>query len=137
MISRCERTYDRQTIQDSEKSPVRIRFKAIKDGCRFIYLDCYRNVHRSYEYLKLYETNDKSLHLNEAAMWKAETVCRKELRELEKLPAQNRRFMDMQGYILIRTYPYWNGFPCLRIYRVVVVNMTVMLYTGYVPPCPR
>ena len=38
--------------KDSKKSPVKIRFKAMKDGRRSIYLDCYRNGHRSYEYLK-------------------------------------------------------------------------------------
>lgn len=86
--------------KDSKKSPVKIRFKAMKDGRRSIYLDCYRNGHRSYEYLKLYlvpETDDKSLRLNEAAMRKAETACRKKLRKLEKLPTENRRLMETQG----------------------------------------
>ena len=32
-------------------------------------------------------------------MRKAETACRKKLRELKKLPAENRRLMDTQGYI--------------------------------------
>ncbi len=74
----------------------------MKDGRRSIYLDCYRNGHRSYEYLKLYlvpETDDKSLRRNEATMRKAETACRKKLRELEKLPTENRRIMETQGYI--------------------------------------
>ena len=88
--------------KDSKKSPVKIRFKAMKDGRRSIYLDCYRNGHRSYEYLKLYlvpETDDTSLRLNEATMRKAETACRKKLRELKKLPVENRRIMETQGYI--------------------------------------
>ena len=74
----------------------------MKDGRRSIYLDCYRNGHRSYEYLKLYlvpETDDKSLRRNEATMRKAETACRKKLRELEKLPTENRRLMETQGCI--------------------------------------
>ena len=72
----------------------------MKDGRRSIYLDCYRNGHRSYEYLKLYlvpETDDTSLRLNEATMRKAETACRKKLRELKKLPVENRRIMETQG----------------------------------------
>ena len=88
--------------KDSKKSPVRIRFKTMKDGRRSIYLDCYRNSHRSYEYLKLYlvpETDDKSLRRNEATMRKAETACRKKLRKLEKLPTENRRLMETQGCI--------------------------------------
>ncbi|KAA5310784.1 site-specific integrase [Phocaeicola vulgatus] len=88
--------------KDNKKSPVKIRFKAMKDGRRSIYLDCYRNGHRSYEYLKLYlvpETDDTSLRLNEATMRKAETACRKKLRELKKLPVENRRIMETQGYI--------------------------------------
>lgn len=74
--------------KDSKKSPVKIRFKAMKDGRRSIYLDCYRNGHRSYEYLKLYlvpETDDKSLRRNEATMRKAETACKKKLRTLSKI----------------------------------------------------
>ena len=88
--------------KDSEKSPVKIRFKAMKDGRRSIYLDCYRDGHRSYEYLKLYlmpGTDDESLRLNEAAMRKAETARRRKLRELKKLPAANRRLVAAQGSI--------------------------------------
>ena len=74
----------------------------MKDGRRSIYLDCYRDGHRSYEYLKLYlvpETDDESLHLNEAAMRKAETACRRKLRELKKLPVGSKRLVEAQGGI--------------------------------------
>lgn len=74
----------------------------MKDGRRSIYLDCYRDGHRSYEYLKLYlmpGTDDESLRLNEAAMRKAETARRRKLRELKKLPAGNRRLVAAQGSI--------------------------------------
>ena len=88
--------------KDSKKSPVKIRFKAMKDGRRSIYLDCYRDGHRSYEYLKLYlvpETDDESLRRNEAAMQKAETACRRKLRELKKLPVGSKRLVAAQGGI--------------------------------------
>lgn len=102
----------------------------MKNGRRSIYLDCYRNGHRSYEYLKLYlvpETDDKSLRLNEATMRKAETACRKKLRELKKLPAENRRLMETQGYISNKGISYWSGFLVLRRYSVAMVYMISML----------
>ena len=88
--------------KDSKKSPVKIRFKAMKDGRRSIYLDCYRDGHRSYEYLKLYlvpETDDESLRRNEVAMRKAETACRRKLRDLKKLPVGSKRLVEAQGGI--------------------------------------
>ena len=88
--------------KDSEKSPVKIRFKAMKDGRRSIYLDCYRDGHRSYEYLKLYlvpETDDESLRRNEAVMQKAETARRRKLRELKKLPVGSKRLVKTQDGI--------------------------------------
>lgn len=36
------------------KEPIRIRFKDIANGNKSIYLDCYRNGRRSYEFLRLY-----------------------------------------------------------------------------------
>ena len=65
----------------------------MKDGRRSIYLDCYRNGHRSYEYLKLYlvpETDDKSLRLNEAAMRKAETAMQEEIAGIEKVTGREQ-----------------------------------------------
>lgn len=43
------------------KEPVKVRFKNLSNGNKSIYLDCYRNGKRSYEFLKLYlipETNN-------------------------------------------------------------------------------
>ena len=74
----------------------------MKDGRRSIYLDCYHNGHRSYEYLKLYlvpETDDESLRRNEVAMQKVETACRRKLRELKKLPVWSKRLVAAQGGI--------------------------------------
>ena len=74
----------------------------MKDGRRSIYLDCYRDGHRSYEYLRLYlvpETDEESVRRNEAAMQKAETACRRKLRELKKLPVGSKRLVEAQGGI--------------------------------------
>ena len=80
--------------KDTQKSPVKIRFKAMKNGYQSIYLDCYHDGRRSYEYLKIYlvpETDDKTTLLNATAMRKAETALKARLRELKKLPPSNKR----------------------------------------------
>ncbi len=80
--------------KDTQKSPIKIRFKAMKNGYQSIYLDCYHDGRRNYEYLKLYlvpETDDKAARLNATAMRKAETALKARLRELKKLPPSNKR----------------------------------------------
>ena len=80
--------------KDTQKSPIKIRFKAMKNGYQSIYLDCYHDGRRSYEYLKLYlvpETEDKAVRQNAAAMRKAEAALKARLRELKKLPPSNKR----------------------------------------------
>lgn len=68
-----------------KKSPVRIRFKDLADGCRSIYLDIYFKGKRKYEFLKLYlhPGNDEDTVLaNAEAMRIAEEVRRERLAEL-------------------------------------------------------
>lgn len=80
--------------KDTQKSPIKIRFKAMKNGYQSIYLDCYHDGCRSYEYLKLYlvpETDDKAARQNATAMRKAEAALKARLRELKKLPSSNKR----------------------------------------------
>lgn len=82
--------------KDSKKSPIKIRFKAMKNGYQSIYLDCYHDGRRSYEYLKLYlvpEIDGKAAHQNIAAMRKAEAILKDRLRELEKLPLASKRLV--------------------------------------------
>lgn len=82
--------------KDTQKSPIKIRFKAMKNGYQSIYLDCYHDGRRSYEYLKLYlvpETDDKAVRQNAAAMRKADAALKGRLRELKKLPSSNKRLM--------------------------------------------
>ena len=45
------------------------------------------------------ETDDESLRRNEVAMRKAETACRRKLRELKKLPVGSKRLVEAQGGI--------------------------------------
>lgn len=42
-----------------QKSPIKIRFKQLADGCKSIYLDTYLNGKRTYDYLKLYLIPEK------------------------------------------------------------------------------
>lgn len=44
----------RKKRQTKAKEPIRIRLKAIANGNKSIYLDCYHNGKRTYEFLKLY-----------------------------------------------------------------------------------
>lgn len=68
----------------------------MKNGYQSIYLDCYHEGHRSYEYLKLYlvpETDDKAARQNTAAMRQAEAALKARLRELKKQPPVSKRLM--------------------------------------------
>ena len=68
----------------------------MKNGYQSIYLDCYHEGCRSYEYLKLYlvpETDDKTARQNAAAMRKAEAVLKDRLRELKKQPPVSKRLV--------------------------------------------
>ncbi|MDR2118046.1 MAG: hypothetical protein LBP25_00715 [Tannerellaceae bacterium] len=66
----------KQSMQPKAKEPVKIRFKALADGNKSIYLDIYMNGKRSYEYLKIYlvpertaldrETNRRMMELANA-----------------------------------------------------------------------
>ena len=68
-----------------KKSPVKIRFKSLADGCKSIYLDIYVKGKRRYEFLKLYihPGDDEDIKLaNAEAMRMAEEVRSKRLSEL-------------------------------------------------------
>lgn len=71
--------------EKAKKSPVRIRFKDLADGCRSIYLDIYFKGKRKYEFLKLYihpGTDEDTVLANAEAMRMAEDVRRERLAEL-------------------------------------------------------
>lgn len=71
--------------EKAKKSPVRIRFKDLADGCRSIYLDIYFKGKRKYEFLKLYihpGTDEDTVLANAEAMRMAEGVRRERLAEL-------------------------------------------------------
>ena len=67
------------------KEPVRIRFRKLRDGSRSIYLDCYRNGERTYEFLKMYlvpETSPRAKELNTATMESANYIKAQRIMEI-------------------------------------------------------
>lgn len=88
--------------RDTQKSSVKIRFKAMKDGYRSIYLDCYHDSRRSYEYLKLHlvpETDEEAVrqkcrHHAESGGDSQEAVAR-----IEKLPTTSKRLAETQDSV--------------------------------------
>lgn len=81
----------------STKTPIKMRFKTISEGYRSIYLDCYKDGQRSYEYLKLYlvpETDQVTKRKNEATMRKAESILKQRLREQNKQPVISKRLQS-------------------------------------------
>ena len=77
---------DMETLPDKrKKSPVKIRFKQLADGCKSIYLDTYLNGKRKYEFLKLYihpGTDRETQFANAEAMRMAEEMRREKLSQL-------------------------------------------------------
>lgn len=86
--------------EKAKKSPVRIRFKDLADGCRSIYLDIYFKGKRKYEFLKLYVhpgDDEDTVLANAEAMRIAEEVRRERLAELgesEVAPALTTPLVD-------------------------------------------
>ena len=66
------------------KEPIRLRSKKLANGSESLYLDCYDNGRRSYEFLKLYlipETNAAAKARNEATLNAANTIKLKRILE--------------------------------------------------------
>lgn len=73
------------TSPKAPKSPVKIRFKELADGCKSIYLDIYFQGKRKYEFLKLYihpGTDEETLLANAEAMRMAEAMRERKLAQL-------------------------------------------------------
>ncbi len=71
----------------AKKSPVKIRFRELADGCKSIYLDIYVKGKRSYEFLKLYihpGDDEETALANAEALRMAEEVRQERLARLGK-----------------------------------------------------
>lgn len=75
----------RKKKQTKAKEPIRIRFKAIANGNKSIYLDCYQSGKRSYEFLKLYlipEVDEAARVQNQNTMQAANAIKAQRMIEL-------------------------------------------------------
>jgi hypothetical protein len=83
-----------------EKGCITVRFKTLKSGNKSIYLDCYSQGKRTYEFLKLYlvpETSQNAIDANKKVMRKAELI--REERELlysGKVSSESADVKDME-----------------------------------------
>lgn len=88
--------------KSTEKDCVTIRFKTLKSGNKSIYLDCYSQGKRTYEFLKLYlvpETGQEAIDANKEVMRKAEMI--REERELLYSGKGTSENVDAEGMELV------------------------------------
>jgi len=75
----------RKKRQTKAKEPIRMRFKAIANGNKSIYLDCYHNGKRTYEFLRLYlvpEVDEAARVQNQNTMQAANAIKAQRMIEL-------------------------------------------------------
>ena len=86
------------------KEPIRIRFKAIANGNKSIYLDCYHNGKRSYEFLKLYlipETTEAAKVQNANIMQAANAIKAQRMIELANNQAGIKANTQLSKMLLV------------------------------------
>lgn len=86
------------------KEPIRIRFKAIANGNKSIYLDCYHNGKRSYEFLKLYlipETTEAAKVQNANIMQVANAIKAQRMIELANNQAGIKANTQLSKMLLV------------------------------------
>lgn len=86
------------------KEPIRIRFKAIANGNKSIYLDCYHNGKRSYEFLKLYlipETTEAAKAQNANTLQAANAIKAQRMIELANNQAGIKANTQLSKMLLV------------------------------------
>ena len=86
------------------KEPVKVRFKNLSNGNKSIYLDCYRNGKRSYEFLKLYlipETNNAAKVQNANTLTAANKIKAERIIELTNGEAGLKNASHLSKLLLV------------------------------------
>ena len=94
------------------KEPIRIRFKQLANGNQSIYLDCYREGKRSYEFLKLYivpETDEATRLQNQNTMQAAMAIKSQRLIDMANDEAGITKVSQRSKMLLIDWMRYYSG----------------------------
>ena len=94
------------------KEPIRIRFKQLANGNQSIYLDCYREGKRSYEFLKLYivpETDETTRLQNQNTMQAAMAIKSQRLIDMANDEAGITKVSQRSKMLLIDWMRYYSG----------------------------
>lgn len=94
------------------KEPIRIRFKQLANGNQSIYLDCYRDGKRSYEFLKLYivpETDEATRLQNQNTMQAAMAIKSQRLIDMANDEAGITKVSQRSKMLLIDWMRYYSG----------------------------
>ncbi len=94
------------------KEPIRIRFKQLTNGNQSIYLDCYREGKRSYEFLKLYivpETDEATRLQNQNTMQAAMAIKSQRLIDMANDEAGITKVSQRSKMLLIDWMRYYSG----------------------------
>lgn len=94
------------------KEPIRIRFKQLANGNQSIYLDCYRDGKRSYEFLKLYivpETDEATRLQNQNTLQAATAIKSQRLIDMANDEAGITKVSQRSKMLLIDWMRYYSG----------------------------
>ena len=103
--------------RNTDNECIKIRYKALKSGNKSVYLDCYLNGKRSYEFLKLYlvpEVDEETKLANQETLKQAERLKNERLQELNtedtaKNEVTNEEVDDQLGNTEDNTAPTINS----------------------------
>lgn len=94
------------------KEPIRIRFKQLANGNQSIYLDCYREGKRSYEFLKLYlvpEIDETTKQQNQNTLQAATAIKSQRLIDMANDEAGITKASQRSKMLLIDWMRYYSG----------------------------
>ena len=125
------------------KESVTVRFKELKSGNKSIYLDCYSNGERTYEFLKLYlvpETSQEAIDANDETLRKAEIIRKEREREFSAKSdksgkgSSEEETNESNDYIeqsLLEQEGYVPSFPIVQKSTILLIDMVRIYGVAY------